>query len=248
LAFDAPELNFSTPWFEPWQPWAGPVLAYWRQTGSVHQALQQHQLQNVTSTRRFVDQSALPPDQAYEAFIHATSQIPTRNNLHDFFNGCCWLRFPLTKARLNFLQAAEINRLGIGSVRGPVRDALTLFDENVALIQAPDMLWNALSQRNWTDVGVTLRSHWQDVHLKLFGHALLEKMVNPYQAITAHLFRIPSQLDPLDSTWDAWLSKHLRPENLLHKPFQPLPVMGIPGWSANNQSPDFYKNQRVFRS
>jgi len=43
---------------------------------------------------RFVAQQSLPPDTAYEAHIHQHAQVPTRDNLHDFFNGLAWLRFP----------------------------------------------------------------------------------------------------------------------------------------------------------
>ena len=105
---------------------------------------------------RFVPQTALPPATAYEQFIFDTGCVPTRENLHDFFNGLCWLRFPQTKQRLNRLQAAEIAAAGVREVRGPVRDALTLFDENAALLQAPEPLWDALTARDWHSLFVTL--------------------------------------------------------------------------------------------
>ncbi|MCF8154254.1 MAG: DUF3025 domain-containing protein, partial [Rhodoferax sp.] len=76
----------------------------------------------------FVPQAALPADQAYEQFIFDTRQVPTRDNLHDLFNGLCWLRFPETKRCLNALQAAQIARSGVQPLRGAVRDALTVFD------------------------------------------------------------------------------------------------------------------------
>ena len=41
----------------------------------------------------FVPQSALPSDQAYEQFIFNTGTVPTRDNLHDFFNGLCSCTF-----------------------------------------------------------------------------------------------------------------------------------------------------------
>ena len=44
---------------------------------------------------RFVPQAALPEGRAYEEFIGATGQVPTRDNLHDFFNGLVWQTFPL---------------------------------------------------------------------------------------------------------------------------------------------------------
>src|SRR5438128_11828735 len=43
---------------------------------------------------RFVDAAALPRGEAYEAFIHRQACVPTRDNLHDLFNGLVWLRFP----------------------------------------------------------------------------------------------------------------------------------------------------------
>ncbi len=97
---------------------------------------------------KFVPQSALPEGQAYEDFIFKTAQVPTRNGLHDFFNGLCWHRFPLAKRRLNQLQAAEIQTQGVRATRGPVRDALTLFDENAVLMHAPDAVWRALQARD----------------------------------------------------------------------------------------------------
>ena len=60
-----------------------------------------------------------------------------RDKLHDLFNGIVWLRFPQLKRRLNELQAAQIALHGIGATRGAVRDALTLFDENAAVVRPP---------------------------------------------------------------------------------------------------------------
>ena len=56
---------------------------------------------------RFVPQQQLPEGEAYERFIFNTGQCPTRDNLHDFFNGLCWITFSQTKKKLNQLQAAE---------------------------------------------------------------------------------------------------------------------------------------------
>ena len=78
-------------------------------------------------------QAALPDGCAYEAHIHATGAVPTRDNLHDFFNALVWLHFPTAKRLLNRLQAAAIARDGVQASRGPVRDAATLFDENAVL-------------------------------------------------------------------------------------------------------------------
>ena len=196
----------------------------------------------------FVPQSDLPADIAYEAFIFSHKCIPTRDNLHDFFNGLCWLRFPQAKSRLNFLQAQEITSQGVSATRGHLRDALTLFDENVLLLQASDDLWQALQVRDWKKLFGELRDEWQSAHIVVFGHALLEKLVTPYKSITAHVFRIASDVDAKDDqALDAWLANKLQPNYLVTKPYLPLPVLGIPGWWPENEDASFYADTQVFR-
>ena len=196
----------------------------------------------------FVPQSDLPAEIAYEAFIFSHKRIPTRDNLHDFFNGLCWLRFPQAKSRLNFLQAQAIASEGVGATRGPLRDALTLFDENVLFLQASDDLWQTLQVRNWKKLFGELRDEWQSAHIVIFGHALLEKLVTPYKSITAHVFRIASDVDTKDDqALDAWLATNLQPDYLATKPYLPLPVLGIPGWWPENQDLSFYLDTQVFR-
>jgi hypothetical protein len=202
---------------------------------------------------RFVPQSGLPPGAGYEQHIFTTGCVPTRDNLHDFFNGLVWLRFPLTKRRLNQLQAEQIAQADItkasSQVRGPVRDALTLFDENTALLQAPDAIWQALLARDWQRLFGPLRPRWAEVRLVLFGHALLEKLVTPYKSITAHVYRVPVPLTLGDdlAQWDAWLADRLTASELACKPFTPLPVLGVPGWWPANEDPAFYADASVFR-
>jgi hypothetical protein len=201
----------------------------------------------------FVPQSDLPPGTAYEQHIFTTGRVPTRDNQHDFFNGLVWLRFPLTKRRLNQLQAEQIAQAGIGQtssqVRGPVRDALTLFDENAALLQAPDAIWQALLARDWPRLFGALRPRWAEARLVLFGHALLEKLVTPYKSITAHVYRVsvPGALGNDLAGWDAWLADRLTGSELAGKPFTPLPVLGVPGWWPANEDPAFYDDAKVFR-
>lgn len=196
----------------------------------------------------FVNQSELPPEQPYEAFIFQQKKVPTRDGLHDFFNGLCWQRFPISKHRLNQLQAQEIAKQGIGSTRGAVRDALTLFDENAVLWQGPDELWQALQARDWFKLFVELREQWQHVHMVLFGHALLEKLVTPYKSITGHVYRVSTDVPPHDdAALDAWVAQDLQTDKLATKPFEPLPVSGVPNWWADNAAPVFYQDTQVFR-
>jgi Protein of unknown function (DUF3025) len=194
----------------------------------------------------FVAQSALPPDMAYESYIYDSKQCPTRDGLHDFFNGLCWIHFPKTKRRLNELQAAQIAQNGIGDVRGPVRDLLTVFDENAAFLQAPDELWDALASKEWSAAFGGLRKLWKQARLTLFGHALLEKLQSPRKGITAHVYRVHPVTDSL-ADLDTFVANDLRAEKIASKPFAHLPVLGVPGWWAANEDPTFYEDESVFR-
>jgi hypothetical protein len=195
---------------------------------------------------QFVPQAALPAGVAYEQYIFDTGRVPTRDGLHDFFNGLCWLQFPLAKKKLNQLQAEQIDQTGIQPVRGPARDALTVFDENAALLVAPDALWEALLAKDWTAAFTTLRPLWQSATLVLFGHALLEKLVSPRKPITAHVFRAQPASNSI-ANLDAWLAATLSAPLLASKPFAHLPVLGVPGWWTDNALPSFYADTSVFR-
>ncbi len=234
--------------------WSAPWLDFWRDPGErlaaqVLQGLPQSQVLNDAAQApvRFIPQAELPAGKAYEQHIYETDCVPTREGLHDFFNALCWMRFPLAKKRLNALQAQQIAALGVAPERGPSRDALTLFDENVALLQSPDALWEALAAKDWAAVFSSLRSQWEQSRIILFGHALTEKLVFPRKAITAHVFRAPLAIKEI-ADLDAWLAATLDADLLARKPFAHLPVLGVPGWWAANADAEFYQDHSVFRS
>ncbi len=232
--------------------WAAPWLAPYRAAGQalVQQVAAGQAVCAALNTPpdipvRFVPQAALPVGVAYEQFIFETGQVPTRDGLHDFFNGLIWRHFPRTKRRLNQLQAAQIAADGVQAVRGAVRDAITVFDENAALLQAPPALWEALRAHDWPRLFIALRPLWAQARLTLFGHALLEKLVQPRKPITAHVYPVPPDLAP--AALDAWLAQELTAGGLAAKPFTPLPVLGVPGWWPANETPAFYADTQVFR-
>lgn len=235
------QIAWHQPWLAPWRE-VGPAITQRSAQGQrVCDALNAELLAPV----HFVPQEALPPGVAYEQHIYEARCCPTREGLHDFFNGLCWHRFPKTKRRLNALHMAEIRHGGIRPVRGVVRDALTVFDENAALLQAPQALWDALLTKDWHALMVVNRQLWEQARLALFGHALLEKLVTPRKPITAHVLRVPEDLAPEDV--DEWLARTLTPELLASKPFAHLPVLGVPGWWPDNAHPGFYADPAVFR-
>lgn len=184
---------------------------------------------------------------AYEAHIARTGEVPTRDNLHDFFNALVWLALPRTKARLNFLQAEAIAAAGVAAQRGPLRDAATLLDENgVLLVTEREDLVDALRRHDWHGLFVVNRAAWgTDIRPLVFGHALMEKLTAPYKGITAHALPVPLPAAAAPGTIDARvavsLDAGLSPGRLL-----PIPVLGIPGW-ADNDDVTYYDDSSVFR-
>ncbi len=235
-------IDWDRPWLAPWRESGERVALAVEGGASLHEALNREP----GAPRRFVPQAALPAGQAYEQFIFDSGTVPTRDNLHDFFNGLCWLRFPQTKAKLNRLQAEQIAAAGVAPLRGPVRDALTVFDENAALLSAPEPLWDALLARDWRCLFVELRPLWHEAQLLLFGHALLEKLVYPRKPVTAHVYRAQSAMNSI-ADLDAWVAQDLSAEKIAGKPFAPLPVLGVPGWWTENENFSFYDDSFVFR-
>lgn len=191
----------------------------------------------------FVGADAAGP-QPYELFIARTGHVPTRDNLHDRFNALIWLTYPRAKAALNARQATEIERHGIGPARGAVRDAATLIDESAVLIQCEDEhVAAALFEHDWQRLLIDWRSRWgRDVVALPFGHALLEKLAGPFKAITACVVPLRGEADPDKAAASFIARPDLAPPLLPH-----LPVLGIPGWCAENADPRFYDDPRVFR-
>ena len=218
---------------------------------------------------RFVDQACLPEGEAYESFIANTGKIPTRDNHHDLLNGLIWLNFPQSKAVFNERHAKDILQHGIHNARTALRNALTVFDENGGIVVSSNrLLLEQLQAFKWQAVLVTHRANWLAQHRTItffpFGHALLEKLVNPRKNITSHTLlilvdegwfeqSIASQRNQLDTAIAKLFHQMAMPNladnavKLSSKSFQPLPVMGIPGYSDDNVIPEFYQDEAVFR-
>lgn len=183
---------------------------------------------------RFVPQVALPAGEGYEAFVHRSGQVPTRDNLHDLFNGLVWLGQPALKARLNELHRQGLAQPQASGRRGALRDALTLFDESGALLQGPEAVRAALTAHDWRRAFVDEAKAWAGMTVLVVGHALLEKLaIAPRKSHTAHAW----WGDPLSASAGDWA----------RKPFLALPVHGIPGWWPSVQDEGFYADASVFR-
>ena len=241
-------VDWSAPWLTPVAGLGRTVAASgdWRK--SLNRLAAAANVCNSNSQRITFCEAEATTEEAYETYIARTGCVPTRANLHDFFNALIFLRFPSAKAQLNRLQSASIARDGVRAVRGPVRDAATLIDENAVLVvtDRPDIV-ESLRGHDWSGLFQHRRSAWAGgVSVFAFGHALLHKLQRPYKGITAHALHIAlapgSSLDEIDRCMAAGLDERLTPHDLM-----PLPVLGIPGWCAQNEKPDFYSDPVVFR-
>lgn len=206
----------------------------------------------------FVGQNELPPSVAYEAHIAATGGVPTRHNLHDFFNALVWFTYPRLKAALNARQAKAIERDGIKGSRGTERDFLTLFDENAVLFVSTDPgLSAALGAFDWRRLFIDERAAWgARCEVRVFGHALLEKLVCPYKACTGHAWVVAAPAEYfawLPGRRDEWLDEAVamsiaEAPVLDNRLYAPLPVLGVPGFWPANAAPAFYDDVHVFRA
>lgn len=218
---------------------------------------------------KFVSQNALPEGEGYEAFIGKSGQIPTRDNLHDLFNGSIWLTFPKTKARLNFHHMQQIRQIGEDQGRGRVRDTITVFDENGAvLVTANPNIGDALKDFNWQDCLVNPRADWDNpaasnadakAAVYIFGHALLEQLIAPRKPLCAHslIIHVPpsffaksirEKMADLDEVLAIAVDELLTSDNVTPKQLSPLPILGVPNFWEENKDAEFYNDRFVFRS
>ncbi len=255
LADDLGAIDWSHPAFVPLATLGAPIAKAVAQGADLRETLNAHPATRATRTAAghsltFIPQEALPSGTAYEAHIAATGGVPTRDNLHDFFNALIWLHWPRAKAALNARQARAITQDGIGAARGTVRDAATLFDENALIfLHTSDAPERSLTGFDWQALFVRDRAAWGATCAVLpFGHALLEKLVTPYKSITAHAWPVRVATLAADrASLDAALATTLLDTELAPRDFRPLPVMGIPGWCADNADAAFYSDTNVFR-
>jgi hypothetical protein len=236
-------IDWTRPWLAPMRAHGEAACAAVLGGATVAQALNalaaRQPLRLAAGTLHFVPQSELSEGEAYESFIFRCARVPTRDHLHDFFNGLVWLTEPAFKRRLNELHAQVLAEEGVLPRRSPLRDVLTLADESGALLEAPPDAVELLRRRRWHELLVEQRARWLpggDIRLRLIGHALMEQLVQPYKGITAHV-------------WPGGSAQALAagPQALLPRPFLPLPVLGVPGWWAPNAQPGFYDDAAVFR-
>ena len=108
--------------------------------------------------------------------------------------------------------------------------------------------WKALFVERRTEVVRAMRFF-------VFGHATYESLLNPFRGLTAKAI-----LYGIDESWlrlamdaqlaavDTWLAADFGRGLFAHpRDFQPLPLLGIPGVTADNEAPSYYDDTWHFR-
>lgn len=212
---------------------------------------------------RFVEQGLgkLAFEAQYEPRCYLSGEVQTReNNLHDLFNALVWLVFPQSKAAINARHFRALTEAStpLESQRGRVRDMATLFDESGVIVASADAeLTGLLRDFKWKELFWSRRDDVKAaMGFYIFGHGLHEKAMQPYVGMTgqglvlqvaAEFFNwpLPRRMQHLDECVAAYLND---PSKCLDtRELAPVPLLGIPGWSADNEREGYYDNRDYFR-
>jgi Protein of unknown function (DUF3025) len=195
----------------------------------------------------------------YEMRVFETGEVPTRaSSWHDLFNALAWLAYPRTKGVMNHRHYEELKKRRGELLRGTARDVLTLFDEGGILVASTEPSLAALLRGfRWKEL------FWQrraDVHAKMrfhvFGHAILEHALALFRGVTAKALiidvtseEIAQQTEALNALLDARAARYFAAPDSLGstRTLAPLPVLGIPGWTPDNEDPAYYDDVAHFR-
>ncbi len=222
-----------------------PPLSDWAEfdeflSGTEWPRIEQLNARRGSGSPRFVAQTRELEAEAlhYELRIAHRGEISTREcNWHDLLNALVWLRFPDLKRALN---ARQVEEIGVAGPRERTRAqcALTHFDEAGVIVVLRDprllALWDA---HDWPGLFWRERDAWRDnsARVIVFGHALLEHALRPAQLLVGKAIAVTDHNDHCsDATILARVAREVRAGTLLSDPqeLRPLPLAGIPGWSA----------------
>jgi hypothetical protein len=211
---------------------------------------------------KFVEQARAGAfEDKYEPRAYLRGEVQFRSGgWHDVFNALMWLTFPGAKAALNarHYRALKAQHSNGETNRTALQDALTLLDESGVIVVTCDAaLGRLLATHQWKEL-FWVRRHKVMQHMRfyLFGHGLAAKMLQPFVGVTgrgfvcampADFMMLPMarQLAALDAQIAARVVDEQNP--LTKHDLTPLPVLGIPGWSEDNEIESYYANTAYFR-
>ena len=256
-----------SPMFEPLRSICAALqTAHWPRLDELQRLLENSRVRIVNSRNmpiHFVSQGTKPRsfEDKYEPRIYLKGEVPVRaENWHDLLNVLVWLTFPKSKAALNrrhFLALEKMIAEGRQN-RGPTQDALTLFDEGGVIVACSnsglaqllvDFKWKELFWINRDAVVASMKFF-------LFGHAIYEKALQSFAGVTGRAVIFPvaadffasaleQQLQLLDETLADYLNNPQHFNRTVD--LAPVPILGVPGWNAENEREAYYENEAYFR-
>ena len=212
---------------------------------------------------RFVVQQSgkLSFEAQYEPRCYLKGEVPTRaHNWHDLLNALVWLTFPKTKSILNarHFHALIEEQASVNTRRGAVRDVNTLLDESGVIVVYADaeLAW-MLRNFKWKELFWQRREQMgAAMGFYLFGHGLYEKALQPYVGMTGQGLLL--EVEPAFFSWplarqlahlDSLLADYLAAPGHCRstRDLSPVPLLGVPGWAADNDRAAYYDNTAYFR-
>jgi hypothetical protein len=198
------------------------------------------------------DQAQLSAAGGFDRFLSRTARIPTRaSSFHDLLGALIWLHFPALKTAIHRVQLA-----GDALSRGPMENAATHLDESGVLVFSSEpKIFEALSALKWLEVFWERRAELErTTRFLVFGHGLLDALRDPHprlmgKALFARVAADRLECAPADFRVFVDRAFAAAVPGFLSAPsrLQPLPVLGVPGWSAI-QSRAYYEDERYFRT
>lgn len=192
----------------------------------------------------------------YEERAYRRGEVETRaDNRHDFFNALVWLAFPRAKALLNrrHHEALAAARARGEAARGSLRDALTQFDEcGVVVAGSSPELWQTIRAHRWREAFHERRAELLgSTRFFVFGHASHDQLGAPFVGLCGKALFIEFAPDELPcaalDVIDARLAQQLAAQEWSPRDWQPLPLLGIPGATADNEAAVYFEDSRQFR-
>ena len=197
-------------------------------------------------------------EEQYEPRCYLTGEVQTRrDNWHDLFNALVWLTFPKAKAAINARHYRELMSAKEEKGRGARRDLNTLLDESGVIVAfSGESLARLIRDFKWRELFWQRREEVKSsMGFYLFGHGLYEKAMRPYVGMTGQGLLIevdPSffslslsgQIEHLDER----VARYLDHQGISTRELAPVPLLGVPGWSADNECASYYDNTDYFRS
>jgi len=186
------------------------------------------------------------PALAYERRIADEGVIEFREgSRHDLANALVWFAFPRVKAALNAVHLRDgVEPTANG--RSRARDAATLADEAGMIFACRDVkLIELLRAWRWRALFWERRNLVaQCVTAVVIGHGLLDKLREPFRALTAQAVIVDSDVRDLDCA----AALQVREAGFAPHRLAPLPVAALPGWDWEGIGERLFDDSTVFRA